>query len=117
MKNKKFWLGKLVIVLVFGMAVVGCASYWELMDRTTPGWRDQKPIQVFPDGSRSASSSGSSNSSDSCRCGSMCFAGWISSTEYGANADGCTNSGCRVGSAMKSGEAARNQPTLSCNCH
>jgi hypothetical protein len=26
MKNKRFWLGMLVIVLVFGMTVVGCAS-------------------------------------------------------------------------------------------
>jgi hypothetical protein len=56
MKNKKFWLGMLVIVLVFGMTVVGCASYLELMDRTTPGWRDQEPIKLFPDGSGGGSS-------------------------------------------------------------
>ena len=27
MANKRFWLGMLVMVLVFGMTVVGCASY------------------------------------------------------------------------------------------
>ena len=63
MANKKNWLGILVMVLVFGMLVVGCASYMALMDRTTPGWRDMEPIQVFPDGSGGGGSSGGGSSS------------------------------------------------------
>ena len=121
MKNKRLMLGILVLVLVFGMTVVGCASYMKWYYSTLPGGKEQHDRQMQEINERNksggSSSSGSSSSSVVCICGSMCSAGWISSTEYRANADGCTNSGCRVRSAIASGEAARDQPTLSCNCH
>jgi len=37
MKNKKFWLGMLVMVLVFGMTVVGCGA--NVLSGTT--WRSE----------------------------------------------------------------------------
>ena len=40
--------GLLAMVLIFGMTFAGCAAYAALMDRTTPGWREMEPIQVFP---------------------------------------------------------------------
>ena len=64
MINKKiFWGMMAAIVIMFGITGIGCESYMELMDRTTPGWREMEPIQVFPGGSGGGGSSGGSGSS------------------------------------------------------
>jgi len=46
MKRRFFILGILVMLLVFGMTVVGCASYMEWYYSTLPGGKEQHDRQV-----------------------------------------------------------------------
>jgi len=65
MVNKKFWMGMLVITLVFGMMVVGCKSYMDWYYSTLPGGKEQHDRQMQEINERNKSGGGGSSSGSS----------------------------------------------------